>query len=552
MYRKPGFYEVSLGQLALGWARSLYEVKGASVTFETNISELFRSMSSNLTRRLRFVQLEDVLTANSEASPIDSDSQKAFAHLVSRWLVHLSVFEEYPAVIAYARTPRVKLDECIDFMLEGRVLFPSWEDIGDKEAKLEAIIPIFIAFVRNIIALSSLRVRFVGRLRAKLADIGYRIASGATIDQFDKTFFLAYSSMTNDYAQSVYSPIGAPLPVTENADKNVDETYGELKGKVEAGPYTRFGVLISNKLPQELFAFFGPYTPTLEFNYGYLSKVGKYRRVHIDERETVNWSMEEQEDAIRMQSQALSPGVSNVLTISQPIIEYHAQRAELMDDPSAMYVPGLDVPDVVIRMANGFASTTDQRELDWFSPTRGRQISTSRGANAEVFLQDLALKHDRFGDAQVGITSLSHWKLVDPACLPGLGRKFVQDVNYKEKILFVRPDGNTIEMREVDMTAFYTLRGAFAMRPAFTEYVALHRNSLRQVDLAAEAYITRSLDLSRMGRRRSEQVIRLSHRWNVLKRLFDVSIMSFKELRQLAHMQEGALTESETTSESEE
>jgi hypothetical protein len=201
-------------------------------------------------------------------------------------------------------------------------------------------------------------------------------------------------------------------------------------------------------------------------------------------------------------------------------------------------------------MAEGYKSSTAQYEIDWLSPTRGRQISTSRGANAEVFLQDLATQKDRFGEGQVGTTSLAGWRLIDPSCFKssesGLRGKVDDQINYKERIMYISAEGGTVEEREIDLEAFYTVRGDIMLRPAFTEYVAVHRNELRVAEPGAESAIVRSLDLSRGSRRRSEQVIRLSHRWNVIKRLFGVEVMSWNELRQLAQMAEGTVTPSET------
>jgi hypothetical protein len=68
MYTKPGFREADVGRTFPDWARTLYEVRGAGITWETNIFELFRSITPNLRRMLRFVQLEDALTAHSDAA----------------------------------------------------------------------------------------------------------------------------------------------------------------------------------------------------------------------------------------------------------------------------------------------------------------------------------------------------------------------------------------------------------------------------------------------------------------------------------------------------
>jgi hypothetical protein len=555
MYRKPGFYEVSPGLQYITWAQALYAVRQTGVTWESNLRDLFKDMSYNLGRRLRFLPLEEVLVAKSPASPLGSESQVAFAHLMSRWLTHLKVASEYPAMLRYARVPYLTIDDCVDALLAKKIIIPSWEDIGDREAKLEAVIPVFMATIRHLVALTELRSRYVSRLRAKVADLGYRIASGGQLDQFEKSFFLAFAKMTDKWGQSAYQPINKPMVVSESSDPLVEATFLALKGVVEPGPFTRFGILISNKLQQELFAFFGPYTPTYQFDYGYGSRAGQFVRLHIDETEQIAWSMEEQEDSIRMQSEALSPAVSVALTVTQPWLLYTAQSQLLRNKAEATYYPRLDVPDVLLRMADGFKSTTAEYEADWFSPTRGRQISTSRGANAEVFLQDLALMHDRFGEGQVGVSSLGNWKLYDPSSfrdnIDGLGqhlREFGASgiLDYNERILYMSTESNSIQERVVDMQPFYTVRGSIMLRPAFTEYLAVHRNTLRVADTAAEAYIARSLDLSRNGRRRSEILIRLSHRWNLIKRLFSIEVMSFEELKDLARLQEGGVTITET------
>lgn len=552
MYRKPGFYEVNPGRQYILWAQQLYGVRGAGTTWESNIRDFFKDISYNLGRRLRFLQIEEALVAKTLASPLGSESQMAFAHLFTRWLFHLKVVTEYPAVLRYARVPYVKLDECVDSLIGQKISLPSWEDIGDKEAKLEAVLPLFFLFVRSLVALAEIRSRMVVRLRAKLADLGYRLAGGGQLDQFEKSFFVAFAKMTDEWGQSEYLPAPKASVVAENADPNVEATFLALKSLVEPGPFTRFGILISNTLQTELFAFFGPYTPTYQFNYGYGTRAGLFSRLHIDEQEQVPWSMEEQEDSIRMQAQVLSPAISAVLSVTQPWITYSAQTKRLRNTPQATYYPRLDVPDIALRMSEGFKSTTADYEADWFSPTRGRQISSARGANAEVFLQDLALKQARFGEGQVSVTSLANWKLYDPTSfqnnLDDLQNYFVTDIDYKERILYISTETNSIQEKIIDMQPHYTIRGSIMLRPAFTEYLAVHRNQLRVPDAPAEAYITRALDLSRNARRRSEGVIRLSHRWNLIRRLFGIEVMSFEELRALARLEEGNITTSEVAS----
>jgi hypothetical protein len=377
-----------------------------------------------------------------------------------------------------------------------------------------------------------------------VSDIGWRVAAGQELDQFDKSFFLAYRDSTKEGGgASKYMPATSNLPLVENADTTVKDTFAQLRTVVENGPFTRFGILVSNTLPQELFAFYGPYTPILQFNTGFSVKVGNFMRLLVDETDPYTWSMEEQEDSIRMTSQMLAPDISTLLTVTQPYLVYTAQRDSLRNQSEATYKPRLDVPDAMLRMSRGFDSTTDEVEIDWFSPTRGRQISTSRGASAEVFLQDLAAKHERFGDGQVAETSLARWPLIDPDSLaaPNMRDKFRSQVDYKEKILYITPDGGEIVSEVVDMTSFYTARGEHMLRPAFTEYVAIHRNALRVEDPAAEAFIARSLNLSRNARRRSMAVIRLSHRWNFLRRLFEVEVMSWPDLMTLARVEHGTI-----------
>lgn len=550
MYRKPGFHEASAGRTFLDWGDLLYEAKDPSTSWEMNVRLFFESISKNMRRKLAYLQIEDVVTASTPISPFQSKAQVAFSHLMTRWMESLSIPGiEHPAVIEYSRTPFLTFDECIDELISKDIVFPDWTVIGDKQATLEIIYPVFLRFIRHLRSLQYLRRSYASRLRAMVSDICYRIASGQAIDQFEKSFVIAFSDATSGFGVSEYAPLTANQGLVENSDPNVIETFNKLKTAVEAGPFTRFGILVSNKLQQELFGFWGPFTPTLNFASGYSTRCGNFIRFEIDEDESIPWSIEEQEDAIRSQSNVLTPGVSSLLTVSSPFLSYTAQRDKLRNSPEATYSPKLDVPDVSLRMARGFQSLTNEIEKDWMSPTRGRVITSSHGATAEIFLQDLAAQHDKFGEGQVANTSLTAWKLVDPESLKALGDRYVPSVDYQERVLFMKTDGPDIHEKIVDMRPFYALRGEHMFRPAFIEYLAPHRNQLMVEDPAAEAFIARALDLTRNARRRSARVIRISHRWNLLRRLLNVDIMSFEDLVSYATRIEGSLSNTETTTE---
>jgi hypothetical protein len=548
MYQKPGFMEVPSGVTHLAWAKLLYNPDSQTL-WESNIKDFFVSMSKNLNRKLQFLQIEDVLCAATDRSPAKGDEQLAFAHLCSRWLFSLGVpgVREYPAVITYRRTPFVDFDECIDRMISKHVVFPTWEDIGNKDARLEEIVPVFVAFIRHLVSLDSLRSVYAARLRTKVSDIGYKLVREARFaNQFEKSFFVRFANPTLPQSATKYGDSGKPSVVSETSDPKVHETFAHLQTCVEAGPVTRFGLMVSNKVPQELFAFFGPYVPTLSYSYGFPVSVGPFHRFIVDETDVVPWSLEEQEDAYRVTSSQFVPRVSSVLSVAQPYLIDSARRGSMRNLGESIWKIGLDAPEVAVRMADGYRSKTHQWVGSWFSPTRGREVSSERGANGSVLMQDLAQERDRLGEGQVGIqTVVPAWPLLDVSAIdrdPSMKDKIVAKQDFNEEILTVDTATASLVRKTVPMSRFYVQRGHAAIRPAFAEYVVAHRNALRIPEPAAESYIHSALNLSRAQQRRSESAIRLSHRWWVLKRLFGIEVMPYDSLADMIRLEAGLLS----------
>lgn len=546
MYRKPGFYEVSFGVSGPEWAARLYTVRGPGTTWDANLKELWKSISPNFKRKLRFLQLDEVAIASSPLSPNGSDSQKAFAHLVIRWLKHLGIpsFSEYPVVPAYARTPRITLDECIDEMISRAIVMPDWTDIGNKEATIEEVMPAFSSFIRQLHSIARMRVNYVELLRTKVSDLAYRIALGGTLDQFEKSFFLSFCDPSSLYGSSAYLPRTNPLPIAENSNPLVETAFSIVRTCVEAGPFLRFGVLQSNQLLQELFAFYGPHTPSLDFHYGYGSTVGPFLRLSMPDSEKLDWSMEEQEDAVRNMASIVQLTGTNIIN-AQPYVDIWPVKRSLGQQAGNAFEPMLDLPDVELRMSRGFDGFAHTYEAEWYSPVRGRRVSTAHGADALLLLQDLALKHAKLGEGLTSLLSLNSWKLFDTDSLFGQngfaqGDKLSKQADFKEEIIY-RAASGALQTTTLDLATFYTTRGTIMMRPAFTEFVEIHRNSLFIEDPAAESWIANKLNLSRGARRASVEMIRASHRWSVLRRLFNVEVMSFADLTKTLALRYGSV-----------
>jgi len=538
-----------LSVVLISAAQTVRSSAAAGTTYDANVKELFKSISPNFRRKIRFLDLQDVAISASPTSGVGSEAQKAFSQLIIRWFEFLKLpgFKEHPVIPVYRLTPRLTIDECVDRMLSSQIRFPTWEDIGNKEATVEEIMPAFYSFVRHLASLERLRSRYVERIRAYVSHVGYKIAMGVQPDQFDKSLFLAYCDPKGEGA-SKYLDNGSPIPLVENSNPLVLETISLLKSSVEAGPFLRFGILNSNKLLNELFAFFGPFVPSLEYHYGYGQKIGPYLLLKYEEKEIVEWNLAEQEDAIRDAAEVVVVQGSSIIN-AMPFIAMRPYRASIGNKADGLFAASLDVPEVSLRMASGFKSWAHDWIAEWYSPLRGRNVSTEFGYDADTLMEDLALKNERLGEGQIESASLATWSLFDEQALLALATedalsKITLETDFTERIIY-RDAAGKFREATIDLAPLYTTKGVVSVRPAFSEFVAVHRNQLLKEDPTAEQFIANRLNLTRTARRGSEPLIRQSHRWNVLKRLFGLEVMPWDKLKSLLELTYGSVKQEE-------
>jgi len=532
MYRLPGYYEASPGVSLVDWAETLNGVKLQNTTWDAQVKEFFRDINPNMKRKARFVAPQDIAICRTKEAGPGSKRQRAFAHLMMRWYHHVGWHKNYPALIRYARTPQITIDECVDAMIAKEISFPSLQDING-DPTMEDIFPVFLDFVRHILSVQRQRAAYVERIRAGVSNIGFKIAKGVEIDQFERSLFLAYKDVSSPMGASKYAPQTKPIALVENDSDLVRDCLSKLAAVVENGPFVRFGRLVSNTNLHELFGAYGPFTPTLSFHTAYTTPMGPFTNLHPDSEVTVKWNSDLQQDAMRMgmRVHALS-GASMIRSWPQIIIE--PQRLPVVNDESANYWPEFDMPFVKLRMPDGFRSPAHAVEMSWDSPTMGRIVSTGRGADAMLLLKDIALRNKEYGGGATGELSLARWSLVDEKDLAehvnnNAIKKYVMHTNFKERIMYRTP-ANEITTALVDLKAYYARKGLLSLYPAFTEYVALHPDMLDEPDEDIEQEIYYQLGLTRSSMLASQAMVRATHNYWKIKRMFQATIMPFPRL----------------------
>lgn len=552
MYTKPGLEERTDGVALLDLADTLRQAAPVGMSYDQIIKQFWESISKNFRRKIRFLTQDEVFIASSPNYTFKSAPQLAFAHLVCRWFHKLKIpgFPTYPAKITYRLNPRLTLDECVDRLIAKRIIYPSWEDIGTKEATVEEVMPVFIHFLRHLNALAKLRATLTQRLRRWVAHVGYNIASGVQPDQFDKSFFLAFCDPNSGTGKSTYLDATDPIALVENNDPLVIETIKELRTCVEAGPFIRFGIMRSNQLIQELFAYYGAWTSTLEFSYGYGVEMGPFKSIVIEENESFTWDLALQEDAIRDHVAVYSQSGVDVIA-APPIINTRPMRKSVESATEGLFSPSLDVPQVELFMSDGIKSFAHNYYAQWHSALRGRVVSTEAGFGAAQLMQDIALTNGQAGEGLTAVLTLKHWPLFDDSDLMALAAEgsfnklsFFADSPIKERIMYRAPNGKFTDTW-VDMTPFYSARGTLMTRPAFSEFMAVHREMLYKPNERVVSYIANKLNLTRGARRASEALILISHNWNEIKRLFGVEPMKWEQLDAFAKLAHGGVNPTE-------
>lgn len=518
-YQKPGYFEVPSGQLLPTLCE---QIKGSSLDFETDLAKVVEKLGK-AGRKVKSITLEDVVSVAGEGNFAPrSSGLRAFQHVMLRFLHSLGVVPEYPAVVGYARSPKLSIEQCAQRMVE--VGFPSFTDLGgDMTYTVEVLKTTFPTIVREIAARARLTRIYVDRLRLRLGDIGFKIATGKPIDQAERSFFCAFSNPDVDQACTADELKAGNIRrdafiIAESGDPLVSAAWERFKQVTEAGPFLRFYRMVSNRNFESLMYWLGPLQQQLVFPIGYPMKYGPFLEFRGTAAFALPWTQDDQLTASRERCfTKLLPSIGGGMARNVPFV---ATTMTGMD-PTPMW----DLPQVDIRVDMDGTSSRPQ-EYSFFSPWRNRKVSSRYGFDPQDLLIDLALTQDSLGEGASSGIALDSFSLVDfdmsveAGYLPNDNKPYrLSDKEWLTPVVYPSERQGELQLKNVDMRPFYQRMGTTMLPPAFREYCMVPVGWLYAPDPEAEKYIVARLGLTYERALQAERVIRLSHNYYKLLRL---------------------------------
>lgn len=516
-YTPPGYFEVPDGDL-LPSLCSRIKGEGTNTNWESQLGKVIDKLGRQ-GRRAKSIGLEDVVGAEGEGlfAP-GTPGLRAFQHVMLRFLRSIgSEVENYPAVIGYKRTPKLSLDECLTRMID--VTFPTLDSLGGEQAfTVEALKTTFPTIVREIAARDRLRQTYADRLRLKLGDIAFKLATGKAIDQAERSFFVSFSNTdlkTARTKQERETGVVKPVNIGEAGDPLVHAAWDRFRAVTEAGPYLRFYTMVSNRSFESLTYWVGPLQQQLVFPIGYSMSYGPFDELRTSAAFTLPWTREDQLIASRERNFTHTL-VGGSLDRNVPI----AGTVEEGFEPQPMW----DLPNVDIRVDLD-SSKIMPTEYSYYSTWRARRVSDRFHFSPADMLQDLALSTDTAGEGRSSGRTLDSWPLLDlQMSKEHLGEKNVpfrlESEAWLDQFFFPHPaEAGVIGTKKVDMRPFYQRQGTTVLPPAFREYVMAPLSWLHIPDPEAEKFVVARLGMTYERALQAERVIRICVNYGKLRRL---------------------------------
>lgn len=513
-YMKPGFYEVPDGQSVIGACTQITAGGNWIKDLSPTLDKLGRGG-----RRVMSLSIEDIIALPGEGwFAKGTPPYHCLQRILLRFLHSMKVVERYPAVVGYKNYPQLNMDEVLDRMMTPQVKFPSFDSLGGAAGfNVEALKAVMPTIIRELDFKARLRGIHLKRLRLKLGSIAFKLASGAPIDQAERSFYCGFWDMRahkKSRALTASEILGgniAPIAVAETGDPLVGETWELFKLCTEAGPYLRFATMVSNRNFENLVYWYGPQIASLSYAIGYTKGFGKFDEPVVKEAVVLPWGKDDQLVATRERYAAFSLGEANVVSIQPPVLSTVGNQA--------LYEPGWDLPNVSIRVDLA-GSSIRPTEFSFYSSWRERTLSSRSGATPRTLLTDLALTTERLGENQSAQLSLHEWPLIDlNASKAFLGGQAPIVPNYVEDIITHEKGPKRLKHEQVDMEDHYKRMGNKMFMPAFREFALAPMAWLYVPDKEAEDFITARLGLTYEQKLQAERIIRISHNFAKLKRL---------------------------------
>lgn len=528
-YTKPGFYEVPAGALLPNWCATIAETSTWARDLSLTLNNLGRAG-----RRVSSISLEDVIALKGEGQFVENTAgHRALCHVLLRFLFALGLSDRYPRVIGYKNSPYLSLEECVDRMMSGNVIFPTLDSLGGKEGfNLEALKGIFPTIVRELRFQRSLRNTYFERLQRKLGSIAFKLATGQPIDQAERSFYVAFSSPDDPMGWTRYEKeagVGPKITIAESGDPLVAETWELYKKSTEAGPFLKFLVLHSNTNMENLVFWYGPQQAALSWGMGYRFGFGDYfDEPRVREAVVLPWQSADQLVATRERNVAFNVGDSSAV-FHTPVLASAGKHLP--------FNPTWDLPDVNIRVRLDGDSIA-ANEYSYWSNWRERIVSTRLNASPQTLLTDLALSKERIGEGQSTGLSIQSWDLIDlTASRKYLGDHLPSIPTYNETITIpgvLGAAGREVRHIEVPMADFYQRLGTTMFPPAFKEFVMVPMSWLHVPDPEAEEFIAARFGLTWEQKQQAVRSIRISHNYSKLVRLLSERQMPISQIQMQA------------------
>lgn len=519
-YQKPGYYEIPSGRLLPLWAS---QVRGLG-RWEPDLALTLSSLGNNQ-RRVMELGVEAVLAITGVGQfAAGMPGYSPLIKLLLRFLYSIGAIDQYPAVVGYKTDPALTLEEALDRMLSKFVAWPSLSDLpGGDKFTIQSLKDAFPYWLREIGYQAEIRSTWADRLRRKLGAIAYRLSLGQPVDQAELSFYVAYQepAAREGWTAGELATAGArterrAIAVAECADPLVEQTWQLYRESTEAGPFTRFITMRSNRSLEALVYWAGPAQMTLGYGLGATFRFGNFYEPRVETVFSLPWSSDDQLMAARERALSFTlGGDKETLAMRSPV--------QVTMDNARAPKPRFDLREVKIRV-NPNGEDIQASEFSYFSKWRDRTVSTRHGATQDTLLEELALMHETLGEGLCDKMSLADFPLIDlEESLQYLGgmapnkESFVYDIL---RPVFDAKEGiRSLEAVKVPMAPLFEKYGTTMFKPAFREYVMAPMNWLFVENEEAERYIAQYLGFNKTQRADAQRVIRISHNHARLKTL---------------------------------
>jgi len=534
MYQLPGFYQTPHGVTMMKKCANIIELGGAT-TWTKNVTEALRG-DNNLGRDNIFITdlTEDTLYAMTGAGPFQNiPGNSAFRdllYIVQFVLNAVGAKVDVPAIVGYRSQPDITFEEAIDYTMSGFVNMPKLEEIGPAGHVTNYHFRSWlIDYIRQTYLLTLERPLLIDRLRGYLGHVAWKVARKHPLTAHEKTFIIRYGSprARAGFTEAELKSGGRrPVPVGETGHPLVLRDWERFCANNLAGPYSRFGKMVSNQLLEQLTYSWGPHIGPYTFPIGEIINFGPWKELRMAEA----FSLDNSVSDFLVASREKAAGVimnrgkrSGPFGVQQPV--------RLARGVSVMYFVNWDMEQVQLRV-DPSCTSTEVVEYYWDSKVRQRQVSSKFLMQPENLLEEIALEHTEFGDALHGPTMITDWPFLDlDSSAPLLGDKGPRQMKFKEEIHYIKD--RKLESALIDMRPFYTNVGSQYVTPAFIESIDVPIHWLAREQPAAEQYIISQLNLNREQREKALDGVRRSHNYAVLTGLVDPTQLPFGKERLL-------------------